>query len=295
MFTKLFRTIVIICLIVLGIAFVSGFSVSQIKEVFSSKFFSALDNIDKKISSLKEEKQSEIGVGSEVEDDSAKETPSVLDSYKVFEITNIQRKNNSLSVLTWNNLLSKAATQKAKDMFAKQYFAHNTPDGKTPSDFVLSAGYSFITTGENLALGVFKTEEALVKAWMDSPGHRENILNGKFRELGVSVVKGTYEGDEVIIAVQEFGTSDSLCHKPDETEKTALSNAFRDIEVLGEQINLIKQRIENMEKNDRDYKAVIESYNVLVQNYNIKIETLKTRTNNFNTIVSAYNKCLDSI
>src|SRR3989344_5705251 len=109
--------------------------------------------------------------------------------------TNEQRQFFGKPALKENAQLNQAAMSKVKDMFAGQYFEHISPLGKGPGDLAREAGYVFITIGENLALGNYKDDAVLVQAWMDSPGHRANILNGRFTEIGVAVVKGIYEGE----------------------------------------------------------------------------------------------------
>lgn len=120
-------------------------------------------------------------------------------------LTNESRSQNGLGTLSTNSALATAAYNKAKDMFEDNYFAHTSPDGKTPWDFIKEAGYTYSYAGENLAIGYADADE-LFDAWMNSPTHRENILNSNFREIGIAVLSGTFEGSQTLIAVQEFGT-----------------------------------------------------------------------------------------
>lgn len=120
-------------------------------------------------------------------------------------MTNSARTRNGLGVLTSNSKLSSAAYAKAQDMITNQYFAHTSPSGKTPWDFIKGAGYNYSYAGENLAIGYTDASE-LFNAWMASATHRQNILNPNFREIGIAVVSGTYEGAETIVVAQEFGT-----------------------------------------------------------------------------------------
>lgn len=136
--------------------------------------------------------------------------PSVLgvsvdiSSQKLLLLTNKQRVENNLSPLTLNSKLSLAAAKKAEDMFLQNYWAHNSPDGKTPWFFVRGAGYNYIYAGENLARG-FDTTDEVVSAWMASPRHRENMLSENFREVGFAVQKGKLDGEETVLVVEEFG------------------------------------------------------------------------------------------
>ncbi len=124
----------------------------------------------------------------------------------VLRLTNESRVSYDAPVLTYNKVLEKAAQAKAEDMLAKGYFAHNTPDGKTPWDFIKAAGYSYITAGENLALG-YTQAETVGEAWMNSPGHKANIINKYFEEIGIGISQGEFEGHNAIFVVQMFGTS----------------------------------------------------------------------------------------
>ncbi len=123
----------------------------------------------------------------------------------IISLTNQSRQEQSLGALTENQLLNSAAQSKANDMLAKGYFAHNSPDGKTPWDFITAAGYNYITAGENLAVN-FTEAENVENAWMNSPGHRANILNSSYKEIGIGIAQGPYQGHEAIFVVQMFGT-----------------------------------------------------------------------------------------
>lgn len=118
--------------------------------------------------------------------------------------TNSYRQQYHLSLLHEDPELSLAAKEKAEDMFAKDYWAHVAPDGVKPWDFINSSGYSYVYAGENLAKD-FQKSEAIVAAWMESPTHRQNILNDNFRDIGVAVVNGTLDGYETTLVVQLFG------------------------------------------------------------------------------------------
>ena len=130
---------------------------------------------------------------------------TAISSETIVSLANTARVENGLGQLTPNSLLSKAAQNKANDMLARQYFAHNTPDGLTPWTFIKAVGYSYSTAGENLAID-FTQAENVQTAWMNSPGHRANILNGSFQEIGIGIAKGTYDNHETTIVVQMFGT-----------------------------------------------------------------------------------------
>jgi len=124
---------------------------------------------------------------------------------RVIELTNQQRLEQGLSPLSLNPTLSQAAQLKAGDMFAFNYWAHNSPSGRDPWSFFKEAGYGYLYAGENLARD-FMTSEAVVNAWMNSSSHKENILNGRYNETGLAVVDGTLNGVETTLVVQLFGS-----------------------------------------------------------------------------------------
>lgn len=138
----------------------------------------------------------------------------------VVSLTNAQRAQNGVGALSTNQALANAATAKANDMFAKGYFAHTSPDGKTPWDFIHEAGYNYVYAGENLAIGYSDASE-LMNAWMNSPSHRANIVSPNFQNIGVAVVGGKYNGVDTIIVVQEFGALSSAPAQPTNNSQPA--------------------------------------------------------------------------
>jgi len=110
----------------------------------------------------------------------------------------------NVSELKVSPILEKAAQMKADDMASKSYFAHNTPDGKTPWYWLEQAGYRYIYAGENLAVN-FENSEDVETAWMNSPGHFLNIMNPKYTEIGIATSTGIYKGREAVFVVQMFG------------------------------------------------------------------------------------------
>jgi hypothetical protein len=120
-------------------------------------------------------------------------------------LANTDRGELALASLTTNPRLTEAARLKAEDMAVKGYFAHQSPDGKTPWYWFNQAGYSFVYAGENLAIN-FDDSSAVNDAWMNSPGHRSNLLNGHYTEIGIATAKGQYQGRETTFVVQLFGS-----------------------------------------------------------------------------------------
>lgn len=133
---------------------------------------------------------------------------AIFGSGEIVQLTNAQRSKLGLAPLTFNRQLSAAAAAKAEDMLANDYWAHNSPAGKTPWNFITTAGYNYIFAGENLARD-FSDASGVVGAWMQSPSHRANLLDGNFRDIGVAVVRGELNGREGTLVVQMFGASTS--------------------------------------------------------------------------------------
>ena len=145
---------------------------------------------------------------------------SEITAQKVLDQTNQERQKLGLSPLKYNSTLSASATNKANDMFADNYWAHNAPDGKVPWDFFKEAGYHYTVAGENLARDFYNTS-SLIKAWMNSPTHRANIVNGKYQEIGIGVVNGTLDGIKTTLVVQHFATPlVAVAETPQKTETT---------------------------------------------------------------------------
>lgn len=123
------------------------------------------------------------------------------------ESTNTERQKMSEGQLAVNSLLKQAAQDKANDMATKGYFAHTSPDGITPWYWLQQAGYSYTTAGENLAINFVDSQDVII-AWMNSPGHRANILNQNYTEIGIATAKGIYKDQEATFVVQFFGKPD---------------------------------------------------------------------------------------
>lgn len=111
---------------------------------------------------------------------------------EVIRLVNEIRQQNGLKALTANWELSRVARYKSQDMLDNQYFAHNSPIYGTPFQMIKAFGISYRTAGENIAYG-YTTPQAVVNGWMNSSGHRANILNASYTQIGVGyVVKGNY-------------------------------------------------------------------------------------------------------
>lgn len=109
---------------------------------------------------------------------------------RVVELVNAERAKNGLKPLTMNAELSKVATLKSQDMAKNNYFDHNSPTYGSPFDMMKKFGISYRTAGENIAMGQ-TTPEQVMEGWMNSPGHRANILKASFTQIGVGIAKNS--------------------------------------------------------------------------------------------------------
>ena len=111
---------------------------------------------------------------------------------RVIELTNQKRVQNGLKPLTANWELSRAARYKSQDMHDKRYFSHTSPTYGSPFDMIKNFGISYRAAAENIAKGQ-TTPEAVVNAWWNSEGHRKNMLNSSYTQIGVGYVSdGNY-------------------------------------------------------------------------------------------------------
>jgi len=214
----------------------------------------------------------------------------------VIEYTNGARaKNGGLPALVENEILDRDAQIKLDDMFAKQYFEHVSPSGVGPGDIAKMVGYAFVIVGENLALGDFGSDNALVEAWMNSPGHRANILNAHYQEIGVAVGKGMYEGRETWLAVQSFGTPISACPVIDVQKKAQLDANNVRIGTLRAMLDTKKAQIDATLSSDPNYNTYVNEFNALVPEYNSLVESTRTLVAEYNATVQAFNNCIATV
>jgi len=218
-------------------------------------------------------------------------TPSKnITTSQVVELTNKEREKYGIPTLTENAKLDASAEAKVDDMIAKGYFEHVSPDGTTLVDLVNEEGYKYIIIGENLALGNFKSTSSLIASWMKSQGHRDNILNSKFTEIGASVKKGTFEGRNVWFAVQHFGLPSSACPEINAELKAHVQMIQASIKTLGAEIDMMKGEIDAGNASNAD----IEAYNAKVSEYNKLVTEEKEEVKVYNAQVEKFNSCVNA-
>jgi hypothetical protein len=132
-----------------------------------------------------------------------------ISTASLLTLSNQERATAGASALSDNSQLDNAATAKAEDMFAKDYWAHNSPTGETPWDFITASGYHYSAAAENLAMD-FTTSEYVIDGWMNSPEHRTNLLNPTYTNVGIAVINGTLTGEQTTLVVMELATPAAL-------------------------------------------------------------------------------------
>lgn len=118
---------------------------------------------------------------------------------EVIRLVNEIRTQNGLNTLAYDWQLGRVARIKSQDMKDNRYFAHNSPVYGTPFQMIRNFGISFRSAGENIAKG-YVTPQAVVNGWMNSSGHRANILNAKYTHIGVGFVSGGNYWTQMFIA-----------------------------------------------------------------------------------------------
>ncbi len=177
-------------------------------------------------------------------------------SSDIVSLTNAERMHADVSPLSDSTLLDSAAQAKANDMAAKGYFSHVGPDGKEPWAWIAEAKYDYSYAGENLAVR-FVDSSDVVRAWMASPEHRENILKPAYSNIGVGVATGLYEGKPATFVVQFFASP----QKPDGAvlgTSTSTSSALASIQTTAASVSrLVAQSVVHATGSPRSTAFVI--------------------------------------
>ncbi len=150
-------------------------------------------------------------------------------------LTNENRATYDAPAVTESARLDQAAMLAAQDMASKGYFAHVSPSGVTPWDWLDKVGYRYSYAGENLAVD-FTDSSAVEKAWMASPTHQANIVKPQYTQVGIGVANGSYQGKQTTFVVQFFATPAVTLATPQPTATQALSKVPTPSVILGTQV-----------------------------------------------------------
>ncbi|MFQ5492803.1 MAG: CAP domain-containing protein [Candidatus Dojkabacteria bacterium] len=155
---------------------------------------------------------------------------AIVDAQTLYNFHNNERERVGLSRLTINSDLISSATSKAQEMLAANCWSHFCPEGKSPWTFFDEVGYRYIFAGENLAEG-FENNETVMKAWMNSPTHRDNILKAEFDEIGIGFATGSFQGIATnTIVVVHFGSRSETLNSLPASEQLDLDSETVTIE-----------------------------------------------------------------
>ncbi|MGO9215068.1 MAG: CAP domain-containing protein, partial [Syntrophales bacterium] len=241
----------------------------------------------------------------------------VLTKDAIINLTNNARAFNGLPPLKENQLLNSIAESRAKDMLEKQYFAHVSPLGQQASDIAQSVGYRYKVIAENIGSGDFYTNQKIIDNWMQSPGHRRNILSTDVEDIGAAVLKGKMKGAETYITVQIFGVQSPLvsqhtCVAPSKSLLNDIDLKKAEIEALRDQLNRLKHELdaekESIETDQRDtsddnekiqklnerIRALNEKslwYNGIVEEEKAKSSVMDSMVDEYNRMLQTYNDC----
>ena len=236
----------------------------------------------------------------------------------IIKLSNDTRVSYGLGPLAENQLLDKIAEDRLRDMFQKQYIGHVSPTGEQASDYAQRTGYHYKIIAENIASGNFMNNQKVIDGWMQSPGHKQNMLSPDIKEIGVAIDKGQQQGANTWIAVQIFGlqsmpvSARKNCTAPPqellseiESKKSELVNVENRIaafkEILDQEINAIeadKRRAGNGSQAMYNLNERIQSYNEKNAWYNnsaadavARRTILKALVDDYNKRVHAYHEC----
>ncbi len=209
--------------------------------------------------------------------------------------TNIERVKNSNNILQLvvDPILTEIAKKRVFDMFEKEYFEHISPDGDSVSKMADRDFYKYIIIGENIALGNFGGSRDLVQSWMNSEGHRANILNGNYTNIGVYSKKSEYNGRMVWISAQVFSKPMSYCVEPDSVKKQNISEINLSLEIIKTKIKKVELDLKNINRDDIEkFNEKVNEYNNLAHGFNNLISEIKKITSLYNKEVQDFNECI---
>jgi uncharacterized protein YkwD len=241
-----------------------------------------------------------------------------LNTESIINLTNKARSANGLPPLAENQLLNAIAESRAKDMLERQYFDHVSPTGQQASDLAQNIGYRYKIIAENIGSGDFISNQKIVDGWMQSPGHRENILSTDVKEIGAAVLKGKMKGSGTYIAVQIFGLQSlpvqhNVCAAPSDNLLHDIDVKKAEIESLQDQLNRLKnelnaeqesieidqkyayddaQKIQKVNEKIHAFNEKSRWYNRIVGEAKAKAVVAESMINEYNKMLQTYNECL---
>ncbi|WP_161794831.1 CAP domain-containing protein [Desulfonatronum thioautotrophicum] len=234
-----------------------------------------------------------------------------LNASDIVKLTNEYRISLGLPPLRENFQLTHAAEYRANDMIKNSYYAHVNPvTGENPGDAITQANYQFRTYAENIAMGNFQSNRHIVDGWINSPGHRANIVNPDIREIGVAIIKDNLTPlgrPSVYYGVQLFASPMPDCSRPSNADKALLQDMQRRNDDIWKRVDDKRREIENLKSRiDRetntatrnrlipDYNRQVGAFNSLAAEAKGMQESLKLVVQAYNKKVNEYNACMQT-
>jgi len=253
--------------------------------------FSAYNNFEEKDEDGDEEEDEVRSPGPLVKDND--NAIGFLTREGVIRETNRQRERFNADALTENEKLNEVARIKLDDMFEKQYFAHVSPTGIGVGDIAKEKQYDYLLVGDNLAMGNYQDDEDVVNAWMNSPGHRKNILEEKYEEIGVAARKGVYNNKEIWMVVQVFAMPPDACPAVDQQLITEIERKEGEAEKMLQEREDLRAEIDAIRpRGSEEHVEKVEEYNNLVNDYNNLVAALDNLIDEYNRQVKARTECI---
>jgi uncharacterized protein YkwD len=219
----------------------------------------------------------------------------VLNDGQIVYWTNIERSKNATNLVQLKSSieLTEIAKERVLDMFEKTYFEHVSPSGDSVSKIAERNNYKYIIIGENIALGNFGSSREIVQAWMDSEGHRANILNGNYTDIGVYSKEGEYDGRKVWISAQIFSKPMTFCTEPDVSKKETIEKTNNTLNIAKTNIKKVESELKTISSTDIiKYNAKVAEYNNLAHVFNDLVKKIKDLTDLYNKEVQLFNECI---
>ena len=234
-----------------------------------------------------------FGLGSFPAEAHAQVSQPTLHAGGIFLYTNVERYRAGLPILASDPALSRAAMLKMQDLFARQYFAHESPSGETIDDLADRVGYAYLAIGENLAMGTFQTNKEVVDAWMDSPGHRENILSTTYSQIGVAAGRSMYQGRQIWMIVQAFGLPVGACPETNPALRDAIERTEGALKAMEVIVRMRKAGLQEEGLRPAEHNARVEVFNRAAEIYNATATRYQAMIDEYNASVVELNTCIE--
>lgn len=213
----------------------------------------------------------------------------------IVQATNNERVRAGLSPLQIDAGLTRMAQTKVDDMLRYDYFEHISPSGVGLHDLATVVGYQYILIGENLAYGNFVNPQSIVDAWMESPGHRANILHATYTHIGVSIRHAHFRGIDAWIAVQEFSIPAAACPPPSDALSAEIAAQRTQLDGYQRELTTRDTELSKTPTSYAQYNTLVAEYNALVETFRALAKTHNADVAEYNEAVRAHRACVASV